>query len=96
MILFLYKISNYTDNADENIAVLKRDKDTNNDTVERKHLHDCIEIVYILSGSGEHVVDGVSHTVGEGSIVFINYNQTHSFTAPTLGLIIIYLYAPKL
>lgn len=44
-----------------------------------EHLHDFIELVYILSGSGVHGINGVEYTVSRGSMLFINYRQVHSF-----------------
>ncbi len=69
-----YKLDFYCKNG-ENIAVIKKDADFTEPT----HTHDCIEIVYILSGSGKHIVDGISYDVASGSIIFINYEQVHSF-----------------
>lgn len=69
-----YKIDNFC-SKDENIAV-KKITETKHEPI---HRHDCIEIVYILSGSGNHQVNGASYEVCGGSMLFINYNQTHSF-----------------
>ena len=45
-----------------------------------EHTHDFIEIVYVCSGNGVHCVDGKQYFVKEGSLIFINYGQTHSLT----------------
>lgn len=44
-----------------------------------EHLHEFVEIVYILSGSGIHGIDGVEYAVSRGSLLFINYRQVHYF-----------------
>jgi len=46
---------------------------------EAEHLHEFLEIVYVLSGEGIHGIDGVEYTVRRGSLLFINYQQTHCF-----------------
>jgi AraC family transcriptional regulator, L-rhamnose operon transcriptional activator RhaR len=46
---------------------------------EPEHTHDFIEIVYIISGTGEHKVNNRSFGVERGDIVFINFRETHSF-----------------
>lgn len=48
---------------------------------EQTHTHDFIEIVYILSGSGAHTIDGVPYNVKHGDALFINYGSTHSFAS---------------
>ena len=42
------------------------------------HTHEFIEIVYIRSGRGTHIVDGVQYPVKRGDILFINFNCIHS------------------
>lgn len=46
---------------------------------EPPHLHEFIEIVYILSGEGVHGIDGTEYSVSRGSLLFINYKQVHYF-----------------
>lgn len=48
---------------------------------EPAHTHDFIEIVYIASGRGRHRVGRETFDVERGDTLFINYGQTHSFTA---------------
>lgn len=45
-----------------------------------EHIHDFFEIVYIISGSSTHWIDGVKYEVTKGDLIFINKDQTHSFT----------------
>ena len=46
---------------------------------EQKHTHDFVEISYIFSGSGKHIINGNTYSITSGDLLFINYNQTHSF-----------------
>ncbi len=45
------------------------------------HTHDFIEVVYIAKGGGIHIINGISYEVKKGDLLFINYGQTHEFTA---------------
>ena len=45
------------------------------------HTHDFFEFVYVLKGELINKVDGVEHVLKEGSILFINYDQTHELYA---------------
>ena len=42
------------------------------------HKHEFIELVYIMAGSGSQFIDGREYTVSHGSLLFIDYEQTHS------------------
>ena len=44
-----------------------------------EHLHDFIEIVYILSGKAVERINGFEFNVKHGDLLFINYGSTHSF-----------------
>ena len=41
------------------------------------HRHHFFEIVYILDGSGVHVIGGQQHKVTAGDLMFIDYKQSH-------------------
>ena len=43
------------------------------------HTHDFFEFVYVFKGEGQHVIDGKMYPVRKGSLLFINFGQTHSF-----------------
>ena len=43
------------------------------------HKHTFIEIVYILSGSGTHVVGDREVPVSKGDLFIINYDTPHAF-----------------
>lgn len=46
---------------------------------EASHIHDFVELVYIISGHVTHIIDGKSCSLSRGALIFINYGQTHSF-----------------
>lgn len=43
------------------------------------HVHDFIEIVYVLSGKAVEKINGFEFKVKQGDLLFINYGCTHSF-----------------
>ncbi len=43
------------------------------------HTHEFIEIIYILSGKGVEIVDGVEYQVERGDMLFINFGEEHAF-----------------
>ena len=51
--------------------------------VEGVHNHEFVELVYILSGRAEHFINDKRYELSKGNILFINYNQTHSYNALT-------------
>lgn len=63
----------------ETVAIFKKKYPT--PFTEELHTHDFIEIVYILSGSGKQQIDDKTYDVSSGSLLFINYGQTHAFTS---------------
>lgn len=44
----------------------------------RVHQHEFIELVYVTAGSGIHVIDDCEYRVSCGSLLFIDYGQSHS------------------
>ncbi len=50
-------------------------------SVEDEHIHEFIEIVYITKGEAMHRIDDKYFLMKEGDMLFINYHQTHSFSA---------------
>jgi len=48
---------------------------------EAEHQHDFIEIVYVLGGEADELVDDRCYRVRHGDMIFINYGSTHSFVA---------------
>jgi len=62
-------------NQDENICIVEHTTSEN----QYEHLHGFIEIVYIMAGAGEHVINQVVYPVERGDLLFINFNQSHAF-----------------
>lgn len=61
-------------------------------TDEPEHLHEFVEIVYVLSGEGVHGIDGVEYSVRRGSLLFMNYQQIHCFkTSSEMEIVEIFL-----
>ncbi len=73
--MYSYKASEYL-KPEENINIHKNA--VNEDCGE--HIHDFIEMVYTLTGTASHFIDGVCYPVEKGDLLFINFKQTHSFT----------------
>ena len=44
-----------------------------------EHIHDFIEIVYIISGRATEYINKTMFKVSRGDLLFINYGSTHSF-----------------
>lgn len=63
---------------DDCFAVIIDRNDKQNDTT--LHWHDSIEIVLVLEGSVQYVVDGVYRTTNEGQIHLINSKSIHAAT----------------
>lgn len=67
-----YRISDF---ANEDIYVFKNAIDDN----ESDHTHEFIEIVYIITGYGQHFINNTCYDVERGDLLFINFNQIHAF-----------------
>ena len=50
---------------------------------EPEHTHNFLELIYVISGSSVHYVDGVRFEMSKGDLLIIDTNQTHSFTTET-------------
>ena len=48
---------------------------------EPKHIHDFIELVYVLDGKSRQYIDDRVYDVSHGDLLFINYGSTHAFEA---------------
>lgn len=42
------------------------------------HTHEFIELVYVMAGSGSQTISDKEYPVSHGSLLFIDYGQTHS------------------
>lgn len=47
---------------------------------EQKHMHDYIELVYIFSGSGIHYVNDVPYHLNRGSLLLVDFGETHEYS----------------
>lgn len=45
----------------------------------QRHYHDFLELVFVIDGEGEHVLDDVVFRISKGDIFFINNKAFHSF-----------------
>lgn len=88
--MYQYKLSDNI-RSDENINIF-RYSTTKSDY---EHTHQFIEIVYITSGTGEHVINGIQYPVERGDMLFINYGQTHSFSSEAEMTIVNCLIKPE-
>ncbi len=46
---------------------------------QQNHMHEFVELVYILSGSGEQFIGEKKYNVKHGDLLYINFGQSHSF-----------------
>lgn len=70
----VYKKENYIENG----IRLGLFKVTENTSIE-KHLHEFVEIVYIMEGEAVETINDLDYEVRRGDMLFINYKSTHSF-----------------
>ncbi len=54
---------------------------------EPRHVHEFIEIIYILRGCAKHEIDDRSYEVSHGDMLFINYGSTHAFSSSNFDYI---------
>lgn len=59
------------------------------------HTHDFIEIVYICEGIGIHTINSNSYPVRRGDLLFINFNEVHSYSTDESMEFINVLISPK-
>ena len=52
-----------------------------NNPVEKEHLHEFIEIVYIFKGEVVHKINDKYFPIKAGDLIFINYEQIHAFSS---------------
>jgi len=74
--MFMYSKSNFFVN-DENVTLWVLNEV---DYCEDKHMHDFLELVYTISGTIIHTIDGKTYEATPNSILFINPGQIHSIT----------------
>ena len=53
------------------------------DNVSNEHLHDCVEVIYVLSGNGVNFIDSMTFPTIAGDLYVIARGATHSFYSNT-------------
>lgn len=66
-------------NSSENINIVYWDRDRSCDI----HMHEFVELIFVVEGSCEHRIDEVVYEAEAGDLLFVNYGQTHAFSART-------------
>ncbi|MBR5507111.1 MAG: AraC family transcriptional regulator, partial [Clostridia bacterium] len=61
----------------QNIMIAK--KNSLKGSKQGEHIHDFVELVYIIEGNSVQKIDGMEFKASKGDMLFINYNQVHSF-----------------
>lgn len=61
--------------SDEHIGVQM----WNADHSVEEHLHNFVEMIYVLEGTATEYIDRVPYQVKRGDFLFVNYGKTHSF-----------------
>ena len=49
------------------------------DRIKNTHTHEFIELIFIYSGKGVHIIDGKEYNVKKGDMLFVNFGKTHAF-----------------
>ena len=58
------------------------------------HSHEAEEVAVVISGSGWMDIEGKSHSMEEGTIVFASSNLPHQTHSGPDGLTVLWFYAP--
>ena len=59
------------------------------------HTHKFIELVYIRSGNGYHLINSDRYEVSAGDLLFINYGQSHAFRGNESLRFVNFLFMPE-
>lgn len=60
------------------------------------HLHPYVEIVYVLEGTIDIVVNDISHSLNVGDIAVCFPNDIHSFSSKVSSKILLFLFSPQI
>lgn len=66
-------------NSQENISLIHMYHDMSCNI----HIHEFVELIFIVEGTCEHWIDGEKYLAEKGDLIFVNYGQTHAFHATT-------------
>lgn len=64
-------------NPGENINIIYQARDKGYEV----HTHEFAELIFVVSGTAKHWIDGESLQATPGDLIFVNYGQTHAFEA---------------
>ena len=53
------------------------------DNVSNEHLHDCVEVVYVLTGTGVNIINNMTYPTIAGDLYVIARGATHTFYSNT-------------
>lgn len=45
----------------------------------KRHRHDFLELVYVIDGTSDHIIDGEKCTLNKGNYFIVDYDSYHSF-----------------
>lgn len=71
------------------LGVIVRD---NVDYCIEPHAHEFIELAYIVSGKGTHIVDGISEKISRGNLILLSRNAVHEFRVEDGNSLVVYNY----
>lgn len=74
--MYTYDLNSYL-RPQENINIIYCDYDLHCEA----HVHEFVELIFIVGGRGYQYIDGVKYDAEAGDLFFVNYGQTHSFEA---------------
>jgi len=72
----------YLDNLERDAVVLVEHRDVRCVSM---HSHEFLELSYILSGSAEHTLDGVTEILQAGDYLIVDYGSKHSYVGANGG-----------
>ena len=77
--MYIYKKDNQI--SDDNIRVFRGY--CNKRRPNEYHMHEFVELVYILSGNGIQCIGEQEYSVKHGDLLYINFGQSHNFSTDT-------------
>lgn len=80
--MYVYRNSDFIEKG-KTIRIFRGARENN---VEPPHVHEFIEIIYILKGTADQYVDDRHYAVKHGDMLFVNYGSTHSFEVSDTGM----------
>ena len=75
--------------GDDSIRIIVK-ADANNGI--HPHSHEFIELAYVVSGKGTHIINGITETISRGDLILINSSVVHEFAHAQGAVMTIYNY----